>query len=64
MKLTGRQAQVLAALADGMTTQEVADFLHLSYHTVVSHKLAILNANPDCNNILQATVKAARNNLI
>jgi DNA-binding CsgD family transcriptional regulator len=35
-ELTGREREVLAGLAAGLTTEEVADSLHVSPHTVRS----------------------------
>lgn len=36
-RLTSRQRQVLALLVKGSTTQQIADMLGLSFHTVTTH---------------------------
>lgn len=41
-ELTERERQVLAALARGLSNKEVADKLHISTHTVISHRKNIM----------------------
>jgi DNA-binding NarL/FixJ family response regulator len=42
MELTAREQEVLAALARGLSNKEVADRLHISTHTVISHRKNIM----------------------
>jgi len=38
-----RENQVLVLLAKGLTVKEVANELHLSHHTIVSHKKSLFD---------------------
>ena len=40
--LTAREAQVLRSIAEGLTNQQVADRLHLSVHTIQTHRANIM----------------------
>jgi regulator of cell morphogenesis and NO signaling len=42
MELTAREQEVLAGLARGQSNKEVADRLHISAHTVISHRKNIM----------------------
>ncbi|MDR2882744.1 MAG: LuxR C-terminal-related transcriptional regulator [Alistipes sp.] len=42
MELTAREREVLATLARGLSNKEVADKLHISTHTVISHRKNIM----------------------
>ncbi len=42
VELTEREQQVLAALARGLSNKEVADRLHISTHTVISHRKNVM----------------------
>ncbi len=42
VELTGRELQTLAALARGLSNKEIADRLHISTHTVISHRKNII----------------------
>jgi regulator of cell morphogenesis and NO signaling len=43
VELTGRESQVLAALARGLSNKEIADLLHISTHTVISHRKKVMH---------------------
>ena len=40
--LTTKERQVLSLVAMGLTTKEIADRLHLSHHTIESHRKNML----------------------
>ncbi len=42
VELTEREQEVLAALARGLSNKEVADRLHISAHTVISHRKNVM----------------------
>lgn len=42
VKLTPRQTEVIALIADGLANKEIADRLNLSTHTVNAHVAALL----------------------
>ncbi len=42
VELTEREQQVLAALARGLSNKEIADKLHISTHTVISHRKNVI----------------------
>ena len=62
-RLTERECRILGMIVDGKNNSEIAQTLHISYHTVKSdvtnilHKLAV-------HDRVQAAVKALRENLI
>jgi DNA-binding NarL/FixJ family response regulator len=58
-RLTSREQEVLDALSEGKTTQEVADYLFVSMATVRSHIKAIL-AKLEVSSQLAAVVQAGR----
>jgi DNA-binding CsgD family transcriptional regulator len=41
--LTGRERQVLQLIAEGHTTKDIADMLHLSVKTAESHRSHIMH---------------------
>jgi len=41
--ISSRENQVLVLLAQGLTVKEVANELHLSHHTIVSHKKSLFD---------------------
>ncbi len=41
-ELTGREREVLQLVADGHTTQAVAELLHISHHTVTRHRANLM----------------------
>ena len=63
VQLTERQRQVLAPLAEGKTTAEIAKSLHVSVNTVRHHMQNIL-ASLDCHSQAEAVAKAIRHALI
>ncbi len=42
VELTSRELQTLAALARGLSNKQIADLLHISTHTVISHRKNII----------------------
>lgn len=42
-RLTARERAVAKSLAHGMSYREIADHLHISFHTVASHVKSILH---------------------
>lgn len=61
--LTGRQAQVLALIAEGLSNNEIAGILSLSPHTVKSHLIHIFN-KLGVSDRTEAAIVAARMKLI
>lgn len=41
MNLSARQHQVIHLLAEGFTRQEIAEFLHVSHHTIDKYMVQI-----------------------
>jgi LuxR family transcriptional regulator of csgAB operon len=58
-RLTVREKQVLACIASGYTSQDIADELNISMHTVKTH-IYKLYKKINANNRLQATLWAAK----
>ena len=42
VRMTARERQVMASIADGLSNKEIADRLHIATHTVKSHVHNIL----------------------
>ena len=61
--LTAREIEVLAAIGEGMSIQETAERLRISYHTVNGHIKAIYR-KLDINCRAQAAVEAQRRGLM
>ncbi|MCD4824878.1 MAG: response regulator transcription factor [Phycisphaerae bacterium] len=61
--LTSRERQVLQLLAEGKTTKQAAQMLHLSAKTIESHRRNIMQ-KLDRNNLAELTRYAIRTNLV
>lgn len=57
--LTAREKEILGAIADGVTNNDIAENFHLSLHTVKTHVYNIYR-KIDVRNRLEATLWAAR----
>lgn len=42
LELTGREREVLQLISNGMTTQAVAEMLHISHHTAIRHRANLM----------------------
>ena len=62
-ELTKRETAVLVELAQGKTNKEIADTLHVSVHTVISHRKNITRKT-GIKSVAGLTVYAMLNNLI
>lgn len=62
-ELTSREVEILQAFADGLSTQEVADRLFLSTHTVKAHTGSILR-KLGCRSKLEAVLFGLRHRLV
>lgn len=49
-ELTPREIQVLQAIADGLSTKEIAESINLSHHTVDTHRKNLM-VKSKCNNV-------------
>jgi DNA-binding NarL/FixJ family response regulator len=58
-RLTAREIEVLAAMADGASNKEIARRLNISFHTVKFHVAAILD-KLDADSRTEAVVKASQ----
>ena len=58
-RLTAREIEVLAALADGASNKEIARRLDISFHTVKFHVAAILD-KLEAESRTEAVVKASQ----
>jgi len=61
--LTKREAEVLALICKGHSTQQISDFLHISHRTVERHRANLLSKTESTNSISLA-IYAIKNNLI
>ena len=61
--LSSREQEVLKQVAMGYTNQEIADRLHISKHTVISHRKN-LTSKLGIKTVSGLTVYAVLNNLI
>jgi DNA-binding NarL/FixJ family response regulator len=61
--LTPREAEVLAALADGLSDQEIAERLSIGYETVRTHMVRLMR-KLDVDSRLQAALFAVRHGLV
>ena len=62
-RLTGREREVLQALAEGLDSKDIAEKLHITVETERTHMVNILN-KLGVHSRLQALVFAARNGLV
>ena len=62
-ELSEREIEVLIALAKGMTNKEIATLLHISVHTVISHRKNIIRKT-GIKSVAGLTVYAMLNNLM
>jgi DNA-binding CsgD family transcriptional regulator len=60
--VTKREAEILALVVAGNTSQQIADFLGISIHTVSNHRKSIL-VKTRCSNITEPMLWAVRNDL-
>ncbi|MEZ5039307.1 MAG: helix-turn-helix transcriptional regulator [Saprospiraceae bacterium] len=60
---TKRETEIIRLLAEGLSAQEIADALFLSYHTIRTHRQNILK-RLDCRNTTQLITKCIRNGYI
>ena len=58
-RLTAREIEVLAAMADGASNKEIARRLNISFHTVKFHVAAILD-KLEADSRTEAVVKASQ----
>jgi len=61
--LTQREIQIIRYIAEGLSTQEIADNLHLSPHTINAHRKNILK-KMDANTPIELVLKALRMKVI
>ncbi len=61
--LTKREQEILELLAQGLSTQEIADQLNISFRTVERHRSNLL-LKTNTNNSLKLLVFAIKNNLV
>jgi DNA-binding CsgD family transcriptional regulator len=62
-ELTKRHKEVLLKVVEGNTSQQIADGLGLSIHTVRNHRKSILKRT-GCSNIAELMRWSMRNNMI
>lgn len=63
VELSGREKEILIVLAQGLTNKEIADKLHISTHTVISHRKNIVRKT-GIKTVSGLTLYALFNNLI
>ncbi|HEU4719590.1 MAG TPA: response regulator transcription factor, partial [Bacteroidia bacterium] len=63
LKISGREAEIIRLVAEGLTNKEIADKLFLSTHTVTTHRKNIM-AKTGVNNTAGLVLFAIRNNII
>lgn len=61
--LTPRQRDVLVLTCKGLTTDEIADLLGITYHTVGTHRETVLSKF-DVRNTVEAAVIATKAGLV
>ena len=61
--LTKREAEILSLVVAGNTSQQIANLLAISIHTVGNHRKSIL-VKTRCSNITELMLWAVRNDLI
>jgi len=63
INISERELEVLQLIAEGLTTKQIADKLHLSFHTVMTHRKNMM-AKLGLNNTAGLIVYAVKENLI
>jgi len=63
INISERELEVLQLIAEGFTTKQIADKLHLSFHTVMTHRKNMM-AKLGLNNTAGLIVYAVKENLI
>jgi DNA-binding NarL/FixJ family response regulator len=63
VELSEREKEILVALAQGLANKEIADKLHISTHTVISHRKNIVRKT-GIKTVSGLTLYALFNNLI
>jgi DNA-binding NarL/FixJ family response regulator len=63
IEISDREKEILIALAQGLTNKEIADKLHISTHTVISHRKNIIRKT-GIKTVSGLTLYALFNNLI
>jgi DNA-binding NarL/FixJ family response regulator len=61
--LTRREREIVQLLAEGRTTKETADFLHISVKTAETHRNSIMN-KLRVHNVAQLVLYAVRNGIV
>ena len=61
--ITKRESEILALLADGLTGREIATWLHVSNHTIESHRKNMM-VKMGARNTVHLVVKAVRMGII
>lgn len=63
VNISGRELEILQLVAQGLTTKQIADKLHLSFHTVMTHRKNMMN-KLGIKNTAGLIIYAVRENLI
>lgn len=63
INISERELEILQLVAQGLTTKQIADKLHLSFHTVMTHRKNMMN-KLGINNTAGLIIYAVRENLI
>ena len=63
VNISERELEILQLIAEGLTTKQIADKLHLSFHTVMTHRKNMM-AKLGLNNTAGLIVYAVKENLI
>ena len=61
--LTNREKEILQLICNGLSTNEMAEKLHLSSHTVEGHRKSIM-MKTDCNNTASLVAFAIKNQIV
>lgn len=63
IRISAREAEIIALVAEGLTNKEIADRLFLSTHTVTTHRKNIMG-KVGVNNTASLVLYAIRNNIV
>lgn len=63
VNISGRELEILQLVAQGLTTKQIADKLHLSFHTVMTHRKNMMN-KLGIKNTAGLIIYAVKENLI